>query len=127
MKKIFVMAVGLMCLSTVLAAKGGGKPEGETLDVYCTDATPQVESCTVTAHNLMVGKAYQLEVLTNCADSTTVSVTADTSTEVIPVTLAEMDTPGFCETNMFFFYLFTESSKKTQLKLVYTTEFADTD
>jgi len=130
MKRIFVVAVSLMCLSTVLAARGGGKPQAETLAVRCNDVN-LTESCFVTATNLVAGKAYQLEVTTNCADDQTWSGTADSGGNLIlpvqPVQVFERDIPGFCETNTFFFYLFTESSKKTQLKLVATTTYADTD
>ena len=128
MKQILMVAVSLMCLSTVLAAKGGGKPQGETLAAACDDLTPMTESCTVTGQHLVAGKTYQLEATTNCADNETFSGTADSAGNVVfTIQLAETDIPGFCQTNTFFFYLFVESSKGTQLKLVATTALAEKD
>jgi len=126
LKKTLAMAVGLMCFSLVLGAKG--KPQAEQLSAVCSDLQPGFELCTATAINLVPGKAYQIQITTNCANFGYFSGVADsTGTLIFTETLPETEAPGYCSTNLFLFYLFGESSHGTPLKLVAQAIYFDNE
>jgi len=118
MKSVLVIAVGVLCSVSLFAAKGGGKPAGNTLSAICTANGDSEDACIATANGLVAGKTYRIEVRSNCSDINRVTFTAVAGANTIPITAPETN-DGNCTTQTFFFYLYLGN------KQVATTSVAD--
>src|SRR6266481_1183583 len=105
MKTTLAIVVCLLSSATLYAAK----PAGTALSAVCSPGTDG-DSCIVTANGLVAGKAYRLDVRSNCADVNSVPFTAVAGSNNISITALESDT-AVCTTSTFFFYLYLGSKQ----------------
>jgi hypothetical protein len=112
--KILLAAGVLLAMVPMASPKGKGAPAGEQLSMLCTAG-----ACSGAATGLVVGRAYELEIVNNCTSATeTQDFTADAATVSIGPLIPPAASTTVCITPNWNFYLFIFGRNSSQLKLV---------